>query len=252
MANLTDYGFPWNDVSSDRTYNASVWQSYFGDLFENGVLPGVLSQLEVVESSPQGKTFDLKTGSIIINGIMFQNDTEQTFTLEDNTSGSVRIDRVIARADYDNRLVEFTILKGTAGAGAPALTQTSTVHELSLASVTLANNYSSVTDSGISDERIYSKTIGQELFESENNFSQYDKDVISVDADNMPTEVEYSRTDGTLAIKQVASNADSNGYYQTIVETFYDTSEILYKTHTYTLTYLSNGIIDTSSKVVSY
>ena len=63
---------------------------------------------------------------------------------------------------------------------------------------------------------------------------------------------ELERADGTLAITRTASNPDTNGYYQTIVETFYkaDGSTVNY-TDTYTLSYTSTGSILTQSKTTT-
>lgn len=66
------------------------------------------------------------------------------------------------------------------------------------------------------------------------------------------TKQELLRTNGTLAIKREASNPDSNGYYQTIVETFYksDGTTINY-VDTYTRTYTSTGAVLTQSKTTT-
>lgn len=63
---------------------------------------------------------------------------------------------------------------------------------------------------------------------------------------------ELLRSDGTLAIKREASNADSNGYYQTYVETFYkkDGTTINY-VDTYSYTYSSSGAVLTKSKTTT-
>ena len=57
------------------------------------------------------------------------------------------------------------------------------------------------------------------------------------------THQEYNRTDGTLAIVREASNPDENGYYQTIVETFYKRDGSVLYTDTYTYTYSKTGAI---------
>ena len=54
---------------------------------------------------------------------------------------------------------------------------------------------------------------------------------------------EYTRTDGTLAIKREASNPDENGYYQTFVETFYNRDGSVHYIDTYTYTYSKTGAI---------
>lgn len=100
------------------------------------------------------------------------------------------------------------------------------------------------------DQQTVNESVDQVLksHKAENALYQYKKDVTVVDANGNPTEVEYKRkSDNTLAIKRNASNPDTNGYYQTVVEQFYESDgTTVYKTATYTFTYLDNGIIDTS------
>lgn len=63
---------------------------------------------------------------------------------------------------------------------------------------------------------------------------------------------EMTRTDGTLAIKREASNPDTNGFYQTFVETFYkgDGQAVNY-VDTYSYTYTDTGAILTKSKTTT-
>ena len=63
---------------------------------------------------------------------------------------------------------------------------------------------------------------------------------------------ELLRTDNSLAIKREASNPDSNGFYQTFVETFYkgDGTTINY-VDTYTYTYTDTGAILTKIKTTT-
>lgn len=90
-------------------------------------------------------------------------------------------------------------------------------------------------------------------FDSENNLNQYNRDVTAVDGDGNITEIEYERpSDLSLFLKRNYSNPDGNGFYQTAVELFYEgDGTTVYKTITYTFTYLTNGYIDTASRVVS-
>lgn len=60
---------------------------------------------------------------------------------------------------------------------------------------------------------------------------------------------ELLRSDGSLAIKRQASNPDTNGYYQTIVETFYKANGTTVNyVDTWSFTYTDSGAILTSSK----
>lgn len=72
------------------------------------------------------------------------------------------------------------------------------------------------------------------------------------DANGNITYQELVRDDGSLAIKRQASNQDQNGYYQTIVETFYkaDGTTVNY-IDTYSFTYTDTGAILTESKTTT-
>jgi hypothetical protein len=256
MPIINEFGMPFTNVGGDRLYSADDWREYFKMIVASGVVSDYENDLEVKQQTVANKSVQILTGAVSIQGTKRITDSALTLNVADNTSGSTRIDRIVARLNIPDRKIEFVVKQGTTVA--PTLTRTDTVYELSLAKLTLANGYSSITDGIITDERQntnvcgYAKTVGQIKFEQENNFGQYDKSVITTDATGNPTEVQYKRDDNTLAIKQVASNPDVNNYYQTVAESFYKSDGIaIYKTITYTLTFLANGIIATSSKVVS-
>ena len=63
---------------------------------------------------------------------------------------------------------------------------------------------------------------------------------------------EMTRTDGSLAIKREASNPDTNGFYQTFVETFYKGDGVTVNyVDTYSYTYTDTGAILTKSKTTT-
>lgn len=255
MSVFEDYGMPWNSSGTDRQMAAAEWREYWGSVLTDGVVFEAANQLRVAEASTPAKSAVVATGSVSIQGIGRKLASAQTITIADNASGNPRIDRIVARADYTNRLIEFDVLQGTAAASpvAPTLTQTAVTYEISLAQIAVANGFTTITDANITDERDFAKTIGQERFEAENDLNQYDRDVTAVDASGNPTTVEYDRADATLAVKRIYSNADANGRYQTATETFYESDgTTVYKTITYTFTYLTSGLIDTSSRTVVY
>jgi len=80
----------------------------------------------------------------------------------------------------------------------------------------------------------------------------YSYDVVTSDANGKPTYATYKRTNDTLYKNVTCSNPDANGYYQTIVEKTYDVNgTTLKQTKTYTLTYNTDGIIQSKRWVVS-
>lgn len=74
--------------------------------------------------------------------------TDVTLTVGANSSGSTRTDRVVLRLDRSTWDVAAVVLPGTAGSGAPALTQdpgNNGVWEIPLARLTVPNGATSVT-----------------------------------------------------------------------------------------------------------
>ncbi len=68
------------------------------------------------------------------------------------------------------------------------------------------------------------------------------------DSNGNITYQELLRGDGSIAIKREASNADTNGYYQTFVETFYKKDSSVNYVDTYSYTYSSSGAILSKTK----
>ena len=75
--------------------------------------------------------------------------------------------------------------------------------------------------------------------------TDYIYDVVTSDADGKPTKTTYKRSsDNTLYKEVTCSNADTNGYYRTVVEKTYGTDGItLQSTKTYTFTYNADGYV---------
>ena len=214
MSNINSYGFPFNSVASDRQYSANDWRDYFSLLGRNGVVIDADNELLVTESSIPAKTVQVDTGAIIINGAMLYADTTTELTFSSNTSGNTRIDRVVARLDYDNRLIELAVLEGTPSVSpvAPSLTQsTSTVWELSLAQVELANGYTTITNAKITDERSDESLCGYTTFKGD---YKVDKITTGTNAKTYAytrTQTsETTATQGSLEIETEPSASSSN------------------------------------------
>jgi len=159
MGKINDFGFPFTSVTGDRQYSAGEWRNYFESLLSNGIVAGILSTLKINPQAVANKTVFVDTGSIVINGCMRILDTTQNITITDNTSGNARIDRIVARLNYTDRKIEFAVLTGTPAGSpvAPTLTQNTTVWEISLAQIAVANGFSTIVVGNITDQRTYMK-----------------------------------------------------------------------------------------------
>jgi len=155
MGKINDFGFPFTSITGDRQYSASEWRDYFGKLIKNGVIQNDGNVVAVVQQAVVNKTVSVGTGSVFINGVMFINDSAKTLSITDNTSGNPRKDRIVARLNYTDRKIEFSVLIGTPGGSpvAPTLTRNTTVYELGIADITLANGFTTIVTANILDTR---------------------------------------------------------------------------------------------------
>lgn len=261
MANINDLGFPFTSVAGDRQYSASEWRDYFSAILTSGVVANIENGLRVTAQSTPNKTVFIAAGGIVIKGAMRLVTDTINLSIEDNASGNPRIDRVIARLNYTDRKIEFSIKQGPPALSPvpPNLLRNSSVWELSLAQIFLANGYTVITEVEITDERLYeevcgySKTIYMQDFDDENNLLKYDREVLTTDAFLNPTIVHYKRpSDSTLFLKISYSDPDAGNRFQTITEEYYKADGVTkYKTIVYSVTYLSTGRVDTMSREVS-
>ena len=174
MGKINDFGFPFASVTGDRQYSASEWRDYFTSLLTNGVVVEILNALKINPQAVANKTVFVDTGAVVINGCMRILDTTQNVTIADNTSGNARIDRIVARLNYTDRKVEFAVLTGTPAGSpvAPTLTQNTTVWEISLAQIAVANGFSTIIVGNITDQRTYMQ-YNVEPYTSDNYFGKY-------------------------------------------------------------------------------
>lgn len=152
---MTQTSYPWSETgggSDSGTYTDQQWRQLYLDVFrfEDGALEG----LRVQATDPASKSVEITLGAAYLQGTYYRSTALETETIDDNTSGSTRYDRIVLRMDWANEEIRIAVLKGTPGGGIPALTETAGVTwEISLASIELANGFSTISDSDITDER---------------------------------------------------------------------------------------------------
>lgn len=261
MSNINDFGMPFTSQAGDRAYSSLDWRWYFALLHEDGIISGYKNELRVNPQVLPNKSIYVDSGSVLIQGAIRSIDSTINLQLADNASGNPRIDRIVARINSADRKIEFIVKQGTpATSPVPSeLIRNESFWELPLASIYLANGYTTITETEIIDERLdeeicgYAKTMYMQQFDDENNLLKYKREVSNVDSYGYPIEVLYTRPlASTLFMKRSMSNPDVNGYYCTVIEEFYAIDGVSrYKTATYTLTYLPNGLIDTCEREVN-
>lgn len=129
---------------------------WYWEIFPSGVMDNVENE-QAVTTDAVTRSVDVATGSALVKGHLGRVSASTNLVIDANVSGSTRIDRVIWRLTRIGQTEEgkltLTILKGTPGAGAPALTQTAATWEISLSQVSVANGAASFVAGDLTDQR---------------------------------------------------------------------------------------------------
>ena len=152
--------FPFRSVSGDRKYSAEDWAAYFALFLSDGVFYSSADKLKVVEYS--GMKVKVKKGAGFIGGRMYILDTDKVITLDTADGALSRIDRIVLRCDYSNRLISAEVVKGSYSEvpTAPELTRNADVYELALADVYVAAGVITITTANITDQRLNTSLCG--------------------------------------------------------------------------------------------
>lgn len=170
---MTERSRPWDGkvLGDAGSYDSSNWRTTWGDLIsvrsavdpDTSVLrksgDGTNEPLLVEESAVPAASVRVRIGSAIVQGSWYEADAEETVPFDSNVSGSTRIDRVVLRATLALQVVRLEVVKGTPGAGVPALTQSGSIWEAPIAQVSLVTSYTTILDAVITDERVSAKQL---------------------------------------------------------------------------------------------
>ena len=144
----------------DRTYNADDFTSYLDEIVGDGVFPNPSDNLQVRASS--GMNVIVGAGQGWINGHKMINTADLTLPVTAANVSNPRIDRVVFYVDFANRLMNIEIKEGTPASSptAPALVRNTTRYEMSLATIEVAKQTTSISNSNITDTRGNSSVCG--------------------------------------------------------------------------------------------
>ena len=147
----------------DRAETSELFQLLFAKLLTNGVLAKPSDCFQVL-AGENGLTVRVRPGFGMINGAFAYDAVESTYVLEAAPAQNSRIDRVVLRCNYLERLCEIVVKTGTAATNPvpPALLQpvSGDYYELGLALVTVGANKTMLTQSAITDTRADSSVCG--------------------------------------------------------------------------------------------
>ncbi len=144
-------------------YTQPQFAEVLSKIFSDGVFPDIDNELEVVECDPVALAVRVNTGEAWIQGFWYQNTAYLTKSLAAADPDNDRIDRIVLRLDTTtNFKISAEVLTGTpAGSpAAPALTQTSSIYEISLAQVLVEAGVTSISNAKITDERDFVESKG--------------------------------------------------------------------------------------------
>lgn len=147
----------------DRAETSELFRLLFAKLLTNGVLAKPADCFQVL-AGDNGLSVKIRPGFGLINGAFAYDAAETTYPLAAAPTSYSRIDRVVLRCNYLERLCEIVIKTGTAAANPvpPELIQpvSGDYYELGLALVTVSTNQGAITQSSISDTRADSSICG--------------------------------------------------------------------------------------------
>ena len=143
----------------DRAEEASFFAKYFSQFISNGVFANPSTNMQVLAES--GMQIRISAGVCYINGYMGWVENQETKTIEQSDT-QPRIDRIVARLDFDNRNIECYVKKGTAAGNpvAPALQRDYDMYEIGLADILVGGNVVEIKQENITDLRLNTDLCG--------------------------------------------------------------------------------------------
>lgn len=158
--NAIEKYFPFRSVAHDRRYSAEEWAAYFALFLGNGVFYSANDRLKVVEND--GMKIKVNKGAGFINGRAYMLEADKIITLDTADGALNRIDRIVLRCDYTNRLITTAVKKGSYSASpvAQELTRNADVYEMALADVTVGAGVVAITAAAITDLRLNTAMCG--------------------------------------------------------------------------------------------
>ena len=149
------------DGTPDRTYTADQVNEYLkGIVSEDGIFETISSACQVI--SGNAMSVIVKVGRGKVGDHWFVIDEDITLTLEASDVILNRIDSVIVKLDYQNRIINAYIKKGELATEpvAPTITRNDNVREICLANIKVNKNVKAITQAMIVDTRSNNNVCG--------------------------------------------------------------------------------------------
>lgn len=158
MANPTNATYFPFDAGPGANSMEARWRAMMRNMISTGVVVvgNSIDTSHFVEPGT-GRQVLVNPGISWIQGHMYQHpdgDGQFAIDLSANTSGSTRFDLVTLRLDTDDNIIEYNVIEGTPGGGAPSPVTGFPIWDMPLAILELADSYASLTQNEITDSRV--------------------------------------------------------------------------------------------------
>lgn len=157
MAVLTDTYAPF-DAGPGSSVMEGTWRKFMSHMMlgRSGVLKGAGLDAEVFGDS-SGMQVKVRTGEFWLRGHWAEVTSTKTVPISAAHPTLARVDRVVIRVDFSDNEIELDVVAGTAAASpvAPAVTQNSSIWEVSLATVSVPAADTSIGSNQVTDARFY-------------------------------------------------------------------------------------------------
>lgn len=146
----------------DRAETSDLFRLLFAKLVSNGVLASPGDCFQVIAS--EGLNVTVRPGFGMINGAFAYDDAENTLVLDKVPTQYSRIDRIVLRCNYADRLCELVVKTGAVANNpvAPEIVQPAAgdYYELGLATIVVGSNVTAISQANITDTRMDSSVCG--------------------------------------------------------------------------------------------
>lgn len=217
---LEKYGFFDSTSEVTREYTEADWIRFSRLAVRDGVRT---SDDLAITPGPAGLTIQAGYGLAMVDGHQYElyddGGSVMTLALTAPTS-SARIDRIVLRLDNDQDTVTMQVIRGAEGAGAPALTRTASVYEISLAQIRVAVGAEAINAQDITDEREDADVCGilqgitsdelQEMIVEANQSALQGIANVSVTANEAKTAATTAQATANAAIPKVGGATQGN------------------------------------------
>lgn len=151
----------FNSVNGDRTYNAEQMNNPYKRIISNGVFakPNGEQSDDFKVKATGTLTVQVEKGDGIFDGKWATNDSPYNIVLQVADVYNPRIDTIVFRVNYEDRIGEIVVIQGVASESpiAPDITRNDKYIDYRLANIYIGANAVAVNDTDITDTRASSE-----------------------------------------------------------------------------------------------